>query len=370
MNKIVLTGGGTAGHVSPNLALLPSLQKSVWEVEYIGSYDGIERQLVNDIGITYHGIASGKLRRYIDFQNFTDPLNVIKGIWEAFWLLRKIKPAVVFSKGGFVTVPVIVASWLNRIPVIIHESDLTPGLANKISMPFATKICVTFPESLAYVPKAICTGLPIRQEILAGDAIAGMKLCSFDRSLPILLVIGGSTGAQRINQVVRACLDRLTPKFQIVHACGKGQSDRQLENHQNYQQFEYLGTELADILAMTDVVISRAGANAIFEFLALQKPNLLIPLSKAASRGDQILNARSFANMGYSAVLPEEDLTESSLVDAIDRLFNSRQDYIAKMRGGTHPAGNRTSEDSIAQIVQLIESITAIAKTAQKQRQA
>ncbi len=362
MHKIVLTGGGTAGHVSPNLALLPSLQKSSWQVEYIGSYDGIERQLITDIGITYHGIASGKLRRYIDFQNFTDPLNVIKGIWEAFWLLRKIKPNIVFSKGGFVTVPVIVASWLNRIPVIIHESDLTPGLANKISMPFATKICVTFPETLAYIPQAICTGLPIRQEILSGDRIAGMKLCGFDRSLPILLVIGGSTGAQRINQVVRACLEQLTPKFQIVHACGKGQGDRQWEDRQNYRQFEYLGAELADILAMTDIVVSRAGANAIFEFLALQKPNLLIPLSKAASRGDQILNARSFANMGYSAVLPEEELTESSLVDSIDRLFASKQDYIAKMRSGTHPAGNRASGDSIAQIMQLIESATAVRK--------
>lgn len=347
INKIVLTGGGTAGHVSPNMALLPSLQKSGWEVEYIGSYDGIERQLISDIAIPYHGIASGKLRRYIDFQNFTDPLNVLKGVWEAFWLLRKIKPNVVFSKGGFVTVPVIVASWLNRVPVIIHESDLTPGLANKISMPLATKICVTFPETLKYTPKAICTGLPIRQEILSGDPIAGMKLCGFDRSLPILLVIGGSTGSQRINQVVRACLDRLTPKFQIVHACGKGQSDRELENHQNYQQFEYLGAELADILAITDIVVSRAGANAIFEFLALQKPNLLIPLSKAASRGDQILNASSFVNMGYSAVLAEEELTQSSLLDSIDRLFTSKQKYIAKM-------SDRPSGDSIAQIMELI----------------
>jgi UDP-N-acetylglucosamine--N-acetylmuramyl-(pentapeptide) pyrophosphoryl-undecaprenol N-acetylglucosamine transferase len=366
MKKIVLTGGGTAGHVSPNIALLSSLQKSGWQVEYIGSYDGIERQLITDIGTTYHGIASGKLRRYIDFQNFTDPLNVIKGIFEAFWLLRKIKPTVVFSKGGFVTVPVILASWLNRIPVIIHESDLTPGLANKISMPFATKICVTFPETLIYVPKAICTGLPIRQEMLSGDAAAGMNLCGFDRSLPILLVIGGSTGSQRINQVVRSCLDRLTAKFQIVHACGKGQSDRELEDRQNYQQFEYLGAELADILAMADVVVSRAGANAIFEFLALQKPNLLIPLSKAASRGDQILNANSFAKLGYSAVLAEEELTEESLVESIDRLFTSKQDYIAKMRGGTHPAGNRPSGDSIVQIMQLIEQ-TAAVQNLQKQ---
>jgi UDP-N-acetylglucosamine--N-acetylmuramyl-(pentapeptide) pyrophosphoryl-undecaprenol N-acetylglucosamine transferase len=351
MKKIVLTGGGTAGHVTPNIALIPSLQSAGWQVEYIGSHDGIERQLITDLGIPYHGIASGKLRRYIDLQNFTDPFKVLKGTIEAFCLLRKIKPNVVFSKGGFVTVPAIVASWLHRIPVIIHESDLTPGLANKIAMPFAKQICVTFPETLQYVPHAIRTGLPIRQEILTGDASTGRKLCGFERSLPILLVIGGSTGSQRINQVVRASLDQLTPQFQIVHACGKGQSDRQFDNYPNYKQFEYLGVELADILAMADAVVSRAGANAIFEFLALCKPNLLIPLSKAASRGDQILNARSFAKMGYSAVLPEETLSSESLVKAIENLFASKQDYIDKM-------GSITGGDSIAQIMHLIDRIS------------
>jgi UDP-N-acetylglucosamine--N-acetylmuramyl-(pentapeptide) pyrophosphoryl-undecaprenol N-acetylglucosamine transferase len=351
MKKIVLTGGGTAGHVTPNIALISSLQKSGWQVEYIGSHDGIERQLITDLGIPYYGIASGKLRRYIDWQNFTDPFKVLKGIVDAFCLIRKIKPDAVFSKGGFVTVPVIMASWLNRVPVIIHESDLTPGLANKISIPFATKICVTFPETLQYVPQAILTGLPIRQEILSGDADAGRNLCGFTRSLPVLLVIGGSTGSQKINQAIRASLDRLTVKFQIAHACGKGQSDRQFESHPNYKQFEYLGTELADILAMSDIVVSRAGANAIFEFLALQKPNLLIPLSKAASRGDQILNANSFASQGYSAVLLEENLNSESLVRAVADLFASKQNYIAKM-------GNINGEDSIAQIMRLIDRIS------------
>jgi UDP-N-acetylglucosamine--N-acetylmuramyl-(pentapeptide) pyrophosphoryl-undecaprenol N-acetylglucosamine transferase len=351
MNKIVLTGGGTAGHVTPNIALIPSLQKSGWQVEYIGSHDGIERQLITELDIPYYGIASGKLRRYIDWQNFTDPFKVLQGIADAFCLIRKIKPNAVFSKGGFVTVPVIIASWLNRVPVIIHESDLTPGLANKLSIPFATKICVTFPETLPYVPQAICTGLPIRQEILNGNADVGRNLCGFTRSLPVLLVIGGSTGSQKINQVVRASLAQLTSQFQIVHACGKGQSDRQCDAYPNYKQFEYLGTELADILAMADIAISRAGANAIFEFLALQKPNLLIPLSKAASRGDQILNANSFANRGYSAILLEENLSPESLVRAVADLFASKQNYIAKM-------GNIDAGDSIAQIMHLIDRIS------------
>jgi UDP-N-acetylglucosamine--N-acetylmuramyl-(pentapeptide) pyrophosphoryl-undecaprenol N-acetylglucosamine transferase len=351
MKKIVLTGGGTAGHVTPNIALIPSLQKSGWQVEYIGSYDGIERQLITDLRIPYYGISSGKLRRYIDFQNFTDPFKVLKGVVDAFCLIRKIKPDAVFSKGGFVTVPVIIASWLNRVPVIIHESDLTPGLANKISIPLATAICVTFPETLQYVPQAIRTGLPIRQEIMSGNADAGRNLCGFTRSLPVLLVIGGSTGAQKINQAVRASLEQLTEQFQIVHACGKGQSDHQFETYPNYKQFEYLGTELADILAMADIVVSRAGANAIFEFLALQKPNLLIPLSKAASRGDQILNANSFASQGYSAVLLEENLNPKNLVQAVKDLFAAKQNYIAKM-------GNIEGGDSIAQIMRLIDQIS------------
>ncbi len=349
--KIVLTGGGTAGHVSPNLALIPALEADGWTVEYIGSNNGIERQLVAEVSIPYHGISSGKLRRYFAWQNFIDPFKVIKGIFDACFAIAKIKPKVVFSKGGFVTVPVIFASWLQRIPVIIHESDFSSGLANRLSMPFATKVCVTFPETVKhlakYSSKVKHTGLPIRADILNGDVTKGKQLCGFDEDLPVLFVVGGSTGSAKINQALRSILDVLTQTYQVVHACGKGNLDLSLKAHPRYQQFEYLGAELADVFAIADLVVSRSGANAVFEFLTLRKPNLLIPLSKLSSRGDQILNAKSFQSRGYSAVLFEEDLTSESLLAAIANLDRCSEQYIQNMN---------QSEDTnaIGQIVALV----------------
>ena len=352
-SKIVLTGGGTAGHVSPNLALISSLEAD-WEVVYIGSKHGIEKQLVAEVGIPYYGISSGKLRRYFSWQNFIDPFKVIKGIFDAFFAIAKIKPQVVFSKGGFVTVPVIFASWLQRIPVIIHESDFSSGLANRLSIPFATKVCVTFPETVKhlakYAAKVKHTGLPIRPDILQGNVEKGRELCSFNADSPVLFVVGGSTGSAKVNQAIRSVLDNLTQNYQVVHACGKGNLEADLKGHLRYQQFEYLGTELADILAIADLVVSRSGANAVFEFLTLRKPNLLIPLSKLSSRGDQILNAKSFQSRGYSAVLFEEDLTSESLLAAIADLDRRRDEYIQNMN---------KSEDAnaIAQIVNIVKSV-------------
>ncbi|AFY73138.1 UDP-N-acetylglucosamine--N-acetylmuramyl-(pentapeptide) pyrophosphoryl-undecaprenol N-acetylglucosamine transferase [Synechococcus sp. PCC 7502] len=350
MKKIILTGGGTAGHVTPNIALIPRLQSLGWEVEYIGSKHGIEQRLISELHIPFYGIASGKLRRYFDLQNFIDPFKIIKGVFDAYFLLRKIKPDIIFSKGGFVTVPVILGAWANGIPIIIHESDITPGLANKISIPFATKICVTFPETLKYIPQAVFTGLPIRTEILGGNAERGREFCGFKQELPILLVIGGSSGSEKINLAVRKILGQLITKFQVIHGCGKDNTDRNFDDLPNYKQVEYLGAELADVLAIADVIISRAGANSIFEFLALKKPHLLIPLSKAASRGDQILNAQSFQHLGYSSVLSEEDLTSESLWQAINQLYDRRQEYIEAMTGSE-------IGDIISRITQLIEQV-------------
>lgn len=353
--KIVLTGGGTGGHVSPNLALIPALEADGWEVFYIGSSNGIEKQLVAEVGLPYYGISSGKLRRYFSWQNFIDPFKVVKGIFDAFWAIAKIKPQVVFSKGGFVTVPVIFASWLQRIPVIIHESDFSSGLANRLSLPFATNVCVTFPETAKklakYGSKVKHTGLPIRPDIRNGNADRGRAFCGIYGDLPVLFVVGGSTGSAKINQAVRSVLDTLTQKYQVVHACGKGNLDPNLKDHPRYCQFEYLGTELADVLALADLVVSRSGANAVFEFLTLRKPNLLIPLSKLSSRGDQILNAKSFQARGYSAVLFEEDLTSESLLTAIADLDDRRDEYIQNMN---------QSEDAnaIAQIVELVKAFS------------
>lgn len=354
-HKIVLTGGGTAGHVSPNLALIPALTADNWEIFYIGSSNGLEKQLVAEVGLPYYGISSGKLRRYFSWQNFIDPFKVIKGIFDAYGAIAKIKPQVVFSKGGFVTVPVILASWLQRIPVIIHESDFSSGLANRLSLPFATKVCVTFPETAKnlakYGSKVQHTGLPIRPDIRNGKADRGRAFCGIYGDLPVLFVVGGSTGSAKINLAVRSILDILTQKYQVVHACGKGHLDPNLKDYPRYCQFEYLGTELADVLAMADLVVSRSGANAIFEFLTLRKPNLLIPLSKLSSRGDQILNAKSFQSRGYSAVLFEEDLTSESLLNAIADLDQRRDEYIQNM---SQSKDNR----AITQIVDLIKSFS------------
>ena len=331
--KIVLTGGGTAGHITPNIALLPRLEQKGYDVFYIGSYDGMEKKLMADFQVPYYGISTGKFRRYFDLKNFTDPFRVLKGLAEARRILKEIQPDLVFSKGGFVTVPVVRAAASLKIPCVIHESDMTPGLANKLCIPVAKKVCCNFPETLRTLPasKAALTGSPIREELLHGDREAAYRLCGFDSSKPVLMVIGGSLGSAAINQAVRESLPALLEDFQIVHICGKDKIDNLLLNTRGYRQFEYLKAELKDVFAMADVVVSRAGANAICELLALKKPNLLIPLSAGASRGDQILNARSFEAQGFSMVLDEDYLSPGLLTEKVQELYFTRQTYITAM---------------------------------------
>lgn len=350
MKRIVLTGGGTAGHVTPNLALLPRLKELGYDIHYIGSYDGIEKKLIEQYSIPYYGISSGKLRRYFDWKNFSDPFKVIKGYGQARTLLKKLKPDVVFSKGGFVSVPVILAAKHRKIPAIIHESDITPGLANKLAIPNACKVCCNFPETLKYLPadKAVLTGSPIREELLSGNRLKGLTYCGFQSEKPVIMVIGGSTGSQFINKIVRSLLPDLLKDFQVLHLCGKGKLDSSFEHTKGYAQFEYANKELSDMFALADLVISRAGANAICELLALRKPNILIPLSANASRGDQILNARSFEGQGYSVVIEEEQLNSVILLDAIKKLFQNRNQYINAM-------AKSEQLNSVETIVQLLE---------------
>ena len=333
MKKIVLTGGGTAGHVTPNLALIPSLKERGYDIHYIGSYQGIEKKLIEDANIPYSGISSGKLRRYFDLRNFSDPFRVIKGYEEACKLLKELKPDVVFSKGGFVAVPVVMAARHRHIPAIIHESDMTPGLANKLCIPSAQKVCCNFPETLQYLPeeKAVLTGSPIRAELLKGDRLAGLQYAHLSAEKPVILVIGGSLGSVTVNQAVRTLLPRLLPHFQVVHICGKDHLDESLIGTSGYVQFEYVDAPLKHLFAIADLVISRAGANSICEILALRKPNILIPLSAAASRGDQILNASSFAKQGFSTVLEEEALTDDTLYQAISSTYENRDAFIHQM---------------------------------------
>lgn len=332
MKRIVLTGGGTAGHVTPNIALLPKLKELDFDIHYIGSYDGIEKKLIEDFEIPYYGISTGKLRRYFDLKNFSDPFRVMKGFTEAKKILKEIKPDIVFSKGGFVSVPVVRAAAALKIPCIIHESDMTPGLANKLCIPVASKICCNFPETLQNLPedKAVLTGSPIREELKKGSKLAGLELCNFTANLPVIMVIGGSLGAANVNKAIRDALPMLLEDFQIVHICGQGKVDNLLLTTKGYKQFEYVKSELKDLFAMADIVVSRAGANAICELLALKKPNLLIPLCNG-SRGDQILNAKSFESQGFSLVLQEDDITEKLLTDKIHELYFTRQSYVENM---------------------------------------
>lgn len=353
MKRIILTGGGTAGHVTPNIALLPKLRELDYDIHYIGSCNGIEKKLIEDTKIPYYGIASGKLRRYFDPKNFTDPFRVLKGYGQARKLLKKLKPDIIFSKGGFVAVPVVLAAKSRHIPVIIHESDMTPGLANKLSLSSASKVCCNFPETMKFIPegKAVLTGSPIREELLHGNKMEALKLCGFTANKPVILVIGGSQGSVVVNDAIRGILPELLKKYQVIHLCGKGKLDPDKVGLEGYIQFEYAKKELADLFALADVCISRAGANAICELLALRKPNLLIPLSANASRGDQILNAESFENQGFSEVLSEENLAPTIILPIIDKLYENRATYIAAME-------KSEQSDAISKIITLIEETT------------
>lgn len=352
MKRILLTGGGTAGHVTSNIALVPTLREHDYDIHYMGSYDGIEKRLIADFDIPYYGISTGKLRRYFDPKNFSDPFRVIAGFFEAKKIIKRLKPDVVFSKGGFVSVPVVRAAASLGIPCIIHESDMTPGLANKMCIPVASKICCNFPETLKELPadKAILTGSPIREELAMGDRLAGLDLCGFTANKPVIMVVGGSQGSAAVNEAVRSALPKLLRDFQVVHLCGKDKVDNLLLTTNGYKQFEYIKAEMKDIFAMADLVISRAGANAICELLSLKKPNILIPLPTSQSRGDQILNANSFAAQGFSIVIEEDYLDCDTLTDRVHELYCNRQSYIEAM-------SKSSQKDPIKTIMALIEEV-------------
>jgi UDP-N-acetylglucosamine--N-acetylmuramyl-(pentapeptide) pyrophosphoryl-undecaprenol N-acetylglucosamine transferase len=338
--KIILTGGGTAGHVTPHLALLRSLKEQGYECHYIGSKEGIERTLAGEAGLPYYGISSGKLRRYFSAKNFTDAFRVMKGLGEASALIKEIMPDIVFSKGGFVTLPVVAAARMSNVPVVIHESDLSPGLANRLAIPFAKRVCVSFPDTLAHVPKkkGVLTGPPIREALFKGSLNEGARLCGFKHlNKPVVLFMGGSTGAASINRCVKTILPRLLHGFNVAHLCGKGNKPADIP--EGYAVFEYAGDEMPHLLALADLVVSRAGANAIFELLALKKPNLLIPLSGKASRGDQILNAKSFERQGFSKVLLDEELNGETLLEALGELNTAQKKYRERMYAEERPDG-------------------------------
>lgn len=356
MKKIVLTGGGSAGHVTPNLALVPYLKDKGYEIHYIGSVDGIERDIISKYpDIIYHPIRTGKLRRYFSLKNFTDPFKVIAGCGDAKKVINKIKPDVLFSKGGFVSVPAVLAASRAKVPVITHESDMTPGLANKIIKHYAAKICVTFPETLKYISggKGIAVGSPIRDSLYQGRMENARRLLAFtDNGKPVILIMGGSLGAKAINTAVRNNLDALCKKYNIIHLCGKNNivnNEVTARNGGSYRQFEFVSDELPDMLAFADCIISRAGSNAIHEFAALAKPMLLIPLPLSASRGDQIMNAESFKKRGFAVVLDEDGMDDNIFINGVNELFMRRNQLKQAMQ-------NSEALNATKKILEIIES--------------
>ena len=346
---IVLTGGGSAGHVTPHLALLPYFQEKGCTVEYIGSKTGIEKEIITEAGLPYHGISSGKLRRYFSLKNFSDPFRILGGYFEAKKILRKSKPDVLFSKGGYVSVPVVFAAHSLGIPVVMHESDYTPGLANKLCLPKAEKICFSFEAAAAEVPaeKAVVTGAPVRASLLSGSRSAGLAHLGFSGQKPVLLIMGGSLGALSVNIALDEIMDWLLEQFDVVHIRGNGKLNAELNKRSGYVQYEYVSEGLEDIFAASDLMISRAGSNAIFELLALRLPNLLIPLPLEASRGDQILNARYFEKMGYSDVLMQNDITPEVLKAHITALC----EHAPAMRAGMEQSPVAEGSKNVAQVI-------------------
>lgn len=334
MSKIAFTGGGTVGHVSVNLSLIPTALEKGHQVFYIGSKSGIEREMIESqiSNIKYYPISSGKLRRYLSFENAKDVFKVLKGILDARRILKKEKPDLLFSKGGFVSVPVVIAARSLNIPTIIHESDLTPGLANKISLKFSKKIYTTFEDTLKYLPKdkADFVGATIREDLKEGNQQKGYEITGFDSDKKILLVMGGSLGSKKLNDIIRENLEALLHDYQIIHLTGHGLVDESYKQ-KGYIQYEFVKEELTHLLSITDTVVSRAGSNAIYEFLTLRIPMLLIPLGLDQSRGDQIDNAKYFESKGYGKMIPEDQLTQFKLLEQLKQIESHRNDITHQM---------------------------------------
>ena len=350
--RVLIVGGGSAGHVIPALPVIERLKASGHTVTFVGTRSGLEERLVAQAGVRYRGISAGKLRRYFSWQNLTDLFRIVAGVLQSIVLIGRERPQVVFSKGGFVSFPIALAAWLWRVPLVAHESDLTPGLANRLVMPFARSLCVSFPATKVHREglNILHTGTPLRPSMLHGDAAAGRAALGLSSEQPLLVVTGGSLGATSLNAALRDALPQLLKQYYVLHVTGAGKSEDVAMP--GYDQREYVGEGWGDLLAAADVVISRAGANALFELLALRKPNVLVPLDARASRGDQIDNAAYAEAAGYSLVVPDEALGASALLDAVQRVQADRAAYVAAMQTFEVP-------DAAAAIAAELERVAA-----------
>ncbi|MBE7083734.1 MAG: undecaprenyldiphospho-muramoylpentapeptide beta-N-acetylglucosaminyltransferase [Clostridiales bacterium] len=322
MATIILTGGGTAGHCTPNLALLPYLKNDFDKIVYIGSENGIEKNIIENTDIPYYAISCAKLERKTTIKNLTLPFKVVKGILQAGKILDKIKPDVIFSKGGYVSIPTVIAAAKRKISVISHESDYTVGLANKISAHFSKKVLTSFPETAISLKNGEYVGPPIRKTIINASKAEALKMFGFNGQKPIILVTGGSQGAKAINEALRNALPLLLSKYDILHICGKNNLTQE-KTPKGYFQTEYMN-KIENAFAVASICVSRSGSNTLFELMSLKMPCVLIPLPKGNSRGDQVQNAEYFQKLGLAHVLQQDALTAESLAFAINAVYANR----------------------------------------------
>lgn len=335
MKKIVFTGGGTAGHIMPNLALIEDLKNKA-QIFYIGS-NGMEKDIITKKNIPFYEIPSTKLKRSLSLSNLLIPFKLFTAIKKAKKILSEIKPDVIFSKGGYVALPVVFAGKKLGIKIISHESDMTLGLANKLSKNKSDIICTSFEKTALSLKNGLFTGSPLRKQIFYGNKENAKKLFKSYKNKPTILIVGGSLGSKIINQTIYKMLDKLS-EFNIIHLVGKNNLTN--INLDNYVQLEFT-ENIEDLYALSEIVISRAGSNVINEILALNKLNILIPLSKQASRGDQIINANYFKEKGYSKVILEENLSPTSLLNSIYEVFNNKEKYLHKMSKANAKLANK-----------------------------
>ncbi len=357
--SVVLTGGGTAGHVWPHFALFEAcnshlakaFQENKIRIHYVGSQSGMEKDLVttNQPSWKYHSIATGKLRRYFSIKNFTDPFLILFGFLQAFFLLGNVKASIVFSKGGFVSAPVVWAAWLRGIPIVIHESDATPALATRLTLPFSLKALVAFPETIKKIPpifhsRIIEIGLPVRESLFSASHEESLKYFSLPLDKKTILIFGGSLGAQSLNKKMFEIIPILHKNHNIIHIVGKG-NKFDIPGLENYRQLEFLNEGMKFAYGAADLAICRAGASSIFELAAARVPMILIPLGMHASRGDQIINARIFMNKGWAQSIDENTFQNDSAIQLIESTLNSLEERKAALNSApSKDAATKTGE--------------------------
>lgn len=322
MATIILTGGGTAGHVTPHLAILPYLKKDFDKIYYIGSENGIEKEIIKNANLPYYSVPCAKFNRNFNLNNLKIPFKIYSGYVKAGKIIDEIKPDVIFSKGGYVAIPTILAGKKRKIPIISHESDYSLGLANRLTAKYCKKVLTSFPDTALNLKNGEYVGSPIRNELFNVKKDIAIKTFGFNSNKPILLITGGSQGALAINNAVRNALPDLLPKYNVIHICGKNNLSKEYDQ-KGYFQVEYMNN-IENAFAVASVCISRAGSNTLFELLALKIPCVLIPLPKGTSRGDQILNAEYFQKLGLVNVLPQQVLTPQALTLAVNSTYANR----------------------------------------------